>query len=83
MGLLTLGHIIPIRRENAIVSAKIRVYEDDEEYFSFITPEAYYQLEKWICYRKNSGETMTDQSWGYEKYLGYKARIYERVGDCP
>ena len=61
---LRWGHIIPIKRENTIVAAKIRVYaEDDEEYFSFITPEAYYELEKWICYRKNSGETITDKSW--------------------
>ena len=35
------GHIVSIKRENAIVSAKIRVYaEDDKEYFSFITKEA-------------------------------------------
>jgi len=61
---LRWGHIIPIKRENTIVAAKIRVYaEDDEEYFSFITPEAYYELEKWICYRKNSGETITHKSW--------------------
>ena len=61
---LRWDHIIPIKRENTIVAAKIRVYaEDDEEYFSFITPEAYYELEKWICYRKNSGETITDKSW--------------------
>lgn len=61
---LRWGHIIHIQRENTIIAAKIRVYaEDDEEYFSFITPEAYYELEKWICYRKNGGETITEQSW--------------------
>jgi integrase len=61
---LRWGHVIPIKRENALVAAKIRVYaEDDDEYFSFITPEAYYELQKWICYRRKSGETMTDQSW--------------------
>jgi hypothetical protein len=61
---LRWGHIIPIRRENVIIAAKIRVYaEDDEEYFSFITPEAYNELQKWISYRKESGETITDKSW--------------------
>ena len=61
---LRWGRIIPVRRENVIVAAKIRVYaEDDEEYFSFITPEAYNELQKWICYRKASGETITDRSW--------------------
>ena len=39
---LRLGHITPIKRENEVVAAKIRVYaEDDDEYFSFITPEGY------------------------------------------
>jgi hypothetical protein len=37
---LRWGHITPIKRENEIVAAKIRVYaEDDGEYFSFITPD--------------------------------------------
>jgi hypothetical protein len=61
---LRWGHIIPVKRENAIIAARIPVYaKDEEEYFSFITPEAYYELQKWICYRKNSGETITDKSW--------------------
>ena len=60
---LRWSHIIPVRRENVIVAAKIRVYaEDDEEYFSY-TPEAYYEIQKWICYRKDSGETITNKSW--------------------
>jgi hypothetical protein len=38
---LQLKHIIPIEREGKIVAAKILVYPgDNEEYFSFITPEA-------------------------------------------
>jgi hypothetical protein len=39
-------HIEPIkRREGKIVAAKIVVYAgDDEGHFSFVTPEAYYQL---------------------------------------
>ena len=61
---LRWGHILPIKKENEVVAAKIRVYaEDDEEYFSFITPEAYHELQKWICYRKDSGEIITDKSW--------------------
>jgi len=45
-------HIEPINRDGKIVAAKIVVYPgDDEEYFSFITPEAYYQLEGWVKYR--------------------------------
>ena len=37
----------PIECQGKIVAAKIIVYAgDNEEYFSFITPEAYYELEK-------------------------------------
>jgi hypothetical protein len=36
---------------------------DAEEYFTFITPEAYYEIEKWMNYRKDSGEVITAESW--------------------
>jgi hypothetical protein len=46
--------IQPIKRNGEIITAKIIVYaEDDEEYFSFITPEAYCELEKWITIAKS------------------------------
>ena len=61
---LRWSHIIPIIRGDTLVAAKIRVYAEDEaEYFSFITPQAYYELEKWMNYREASGETVSDQSW--------------------
>jgi hypothetical protein len=67
---LRWGHIIPIKRENAIVAAKIRVYvEDDEEYFSFITPEAYYELQKWISYRENTGENINVIHYRYPYFI--------------
>ena len=57
-------HIEPIKRDAKIVAAKIVVYAgDDEEYFSFITPEAYYQLENWMDYRQESGEKIDGNSW--------------------
>ena len=57
-------HIQPVKREEKIVAAKIVVYAgDDEEYFSFITPEAYYQLESWVEYRKESGEKIDGNCW--------------------
>src|SRR5687768_9683495 len=61
---LRWGHIKPIKKENTIVAAKITVYAgDDEEYFSFITPEAYHTLEKWINYRIECGEIIDQNSW--------------------
>ena len=57
-------HISSIKREGNIVAAKVIVYQGDPElYFSFITPEAFYQLEKWISYRKECGEDVTGESW--------------------
>lgn len=57
-------HISSIKREGNIVAAKVIVYQGDpEQYFSFITPEAFYELEKWISYRKECGEDVTGESW--------------------
>jgi hypothetical protein len=57
-------HIQPVEKDGKIVAAKIIVYAgEDEEYFSFITLEAYRELEKWIEYRIQSGESITDNSW--------------------
>ena len=57
-------HITPIMRNGKVVAAKIIVYQGDpEQYFSFITPEAFSELEKWIIYRKECGEDITEESW--------------------
>jgi hypothetical protein len=57
-------HIVPIEKEGKVVAAKISVYHGEpEEYFSFITPEAYLELEKWMVYREHSGERITKESW--------------------
>jgi integrase len=61
---LKWGHIKPIERNGKIVAARVRVYAgDDDEYTSFITPEAYFEIEGWINYRKECGESVTDESW--------------------
>ena len=61
---LKLKHIKPIERKGKVAAAKIIVYAgDEEEYFSFITPEAYYELEKWIKYRKDCGKNINENSW--------------------
>lgn len=45
-------HIIPINNENGdMIAAKIIVYGgDSEEYYTFITPEAYRALKEWMCF---------------------------------
>jgi len=43
---LKLKDVRPIVRDNKIIAAKIIIYSDEEdEYFSFITPEAFHSLD--------------------------------------
>jgi hypothetical protein len=57
-------HISPIIRDGKLLAAKINVYAgDDDEYITFITPEAYTFLESWMKYRSNCGERVTKDSW--------------------
>jgi hypothetical protein len=61
---LQWGHIQPVERNGEVVAAKIIVYAgEDEEYFTFISPEAWQSLEDWMTYRRTSGETIKDESW--------------------
>lgn len=58
-------HIVPIVRDDKIIAAKVRVYaEEEDEYITFITPEAYFEVKRWIDYRIDCGESVTDESWG-------------------
>lgn len=58
-------HIIPIYgEEKRVIAAKIIVYDGEpEQYFSFITPEAYFSLKDWMDFREKQGETITRESW--------------------
>ena len=58
-------HIIPIKDEKGEVSAaKIIVYTGEhDEYYSFITPEAYSSLLDWIKFREEHGEKTSGESW--------------------
>lgn len=58
-------HIIPLSNDNGeIVAAKIIVYAgDSEEYYSFLSPEAYHCLKEWIDFRESYGEIVSGNSW--------------------
>jgi integrase len=57
-------NVIPIEKEGKVIAAKLIVYQGEpEEYFTFMTPEAYLELEKWMSYRKDCGENITKESW--------------------
>ena len=60
---LKWNHVTPIEREGMLLGAKLLVYaEDEEQYFTFITPEAYNELKKWMDFRRECGEKVTDES---------------------
>jgi integrase len=58
-------HIIPIQNDkDEVIAAKIIIYAGTkEEYFSFITPEAYTALQEYIDFRASCGEEITGESW--------------------
>jgi len=58
-------HVLPLKREDGeILGAKIIIYAGEpEEYYSFITLEAYESLKTWIDYRMKAGEDITGESW--------------------
>jgi integrase len=59
-------HVIPIKNDenNEVIAAKIIVYASTrEEYFSFITPEAFAVLQEYIEFRSSCGEKISGESW--------------------
>ena len=61
---LRWGDIQPMFKDEKIVAAKIVIYAgQEEEHFTFITPEAYFHLNEWMDYRDSVGETITKKSW--------------------
>ncbi len=58
-------HVIYIKnKEGEILAAKLIIYAGEpEEYYCFITPEAYTALKNWMDYRSEAGEEITGESW--------------------
>jgi hypothetical protein len=57
-------HIASIQKNGQVIAAKLIVYAgENDEYFTFISAEAYNELEKWKEYRIQSGESVEVNSW--------------------
>lgn len=58
-------HITPFKNNKGeVIAAKLIVYpQDQDEYYCFITPEAYNSLKEWMDFRTSYGEKITGESW--------------------
>lgn len=57
-------HVKPYFENGDLIAARLQVYEgNEEEYFTFITPEAYRALSEWMDFRASHGEKITGESW--------------------
>jgi integrase len=57
-------HITPIEGDDHIIAAKLIIYPgENEEYHTFITPEAYRSLQEWMDFRASYGEKITGESF--------------------
>jgi len=76
-------HITPIKNQNGdIVAAKLIVYAGEpEEYFTFMTPEAYNAVKEWMEFRASFGEEIIGQSWVLRNtWQKVKPRYSHRIG---
>ncbi len=76
-------HITPTKNENgSILAAKLIVYPGEpEEYFTFMTPEAYSAVKEWMDFRASFGEEITGESWIVRNtWQKVKPRYSHRIG---
>jgi hypothetical protein len=74
---LCWGHIEPILVDGNTVAAKILVYTgDNEKYLSFITPKAYFELNNWMEFRKDSVERIDKDIWVMRQLWAIKEGHY-------
>jgi len=76
-------NITPLRNENGeIIAAKLLVYPNEpEEYFTFMTPEAYNAVKEWMDFRASFGEEiMGESSVLRNTWQKVKPRYSHRIG---
>lgn len=58
-------YVTPLQdNDGKIIAAKFVIYPGDrEEYYTFVTPEAFNALKEWMDFRAGYGEKITGESW--------------------
>jgi hypothetical protein len=76
--------IVQVIKDGNTLAARVTVYSgDEEEYYSFITSEAYFELEKWMQYRTEAGETINKNSWLMRQLWNTKQGYYHGIVTDP
>jgi hypothetical protein len=76
-------HVTLMKNENGVITAaKLVVYPNEpEEYFTFMTPEAYNAVKEWMDFRASFGEEITGESWILRNtWQKVKPRYSHRIG---
>ena len=80
---LRWGDILPLKKDSKIIAARLKIYAgDNEEYFTFVTPEAYLELEKWMKYREQCWRNYKRKELAYEEPMEYEERLHSRSYNC-
>ena len=76
-------HITPLKNDKGeIIAAKLIVYPNElEQYFTFMTPEAYNTIKEWLDFRSSFGEGINGESWILRNtWQKVKPRYSHRIG---
>ncbi len=77
-------HIIPCYNElGKIIAAKMIIYlGDKEEYFTFMTVEAYLAVKEWMDFRSTFGEKIS-RDMGNDRHLAnFQYELWYQMGTC-
>jgi hypothetical protein len=82
-------HVTPImitneEKNGEVLAAKVLIYAGEpEEYYTFITPEAYHALKDWMDFRALHGEKITGESWVMRNtWRTADIKRWQRSGNC-
>ena len=80
---LKWGHVKPVYENGEVLATMIRVYaEEDDEYLTFVSGEAYSAMLDWMDFPKRSGETVNSKSSVLRNLSDSESRG-QGIAECP